>query len=170
MLFMVEVSAQKVKEGGVLESVQCLQLDTNSFCPRSNRRKIRAFLVRYCGVKPNKVKAAMKKLDWQTPPRRTRSVLKEWVRKQGDVAEKDLNRATMMIKHSPGSMLGIIDGVERRATQKLYEAERKAELEMAAKREAELDADMELHSKLDDKNSWGLKDVTTKQDGTDTEH
>lgn len=125
MQFMFEASEPyKLKEDGILEQVNVNVLETDSLCPRTNRRKIRVYLIRECGIHPAWVKKALRDLDLVQAPRRTLRELKDWMTRHApEVAKEDYGHTAWAVKTHPESPYGVLCGFRRRRVQQLQDAE-----------------------------------------------
>ena len=139
MEFMFEAAEPvKLKDDGIFEQVKMSVLDTESLCPRTNRRKIRAYLVRVVGVHPTKVKQAMRNLDLVQAPRRTLRELKDWMSRHAPEVDKaDYSHTAWAVKNHPESPHGVLCGFRRRRVQVLQDAALEKAARLAAEREAE---------------------------------
>lgn len=143
MEFMFEAAEPvKVKDDGVLEQVKMSVLDTESLCPRTNRRKIRAYLVRVVGVHPTLVKRAMRDLDLVQAPRRTLRELKDWMSRHAPEVDKaDYSHTAWAVKNHPESPHGVICGYRRRRVQIMQDAALEEAKRLQAERTANIEAE-----------------------------
>jgi hypothetical protein len=96
------------------EHVPTDMLETFSLVPRTNKRKIRKYLVVHVGIAPSMVKRAMRDLDLIEIPRKNLAVMREWIKWNAtEVPAKDIRTAARMIKASPASRLGVLCGKTR---------------------------------------------------------
>lgn len=110
---------------GGLEKVSMCVLDTESLNPRTNRRKLRAFFVRHCGVAPCMVKKAFHDMDLATVPRRTLKETRAWIRRYApEIADDEVNLYARLVHKHPASPLGELRGGVRRVLQAQMEVEK----------------------------------------------
>lgn len=125
MEIMFEGASHGTDSGRVFERVNMNVLDTGTLNPRTNKRKVRKYLVTVVGIAPAMVKRAMLELDMVGVPRKNLSVMREWIKRHApEVDVRDVNKAARMVKASPSHPIGILDGKLRRATQLEHDLEK----------------------------------------------
>ena len=132
MELMFEAKEPVKTEGKIFEKVNMNVLETNSLNPRTNKRKLRKYLVSVVGIAPCMVKQAIRDMDMTQIPRRNLKEMEAWIRKHAPEVPADLIRkSARAIKANPASPIGIIDPVARRNMQFMIDEQRRAEEEDA---------------------------------------
>ena len=140
MEIMFEERTEEFAEGSKFEKVTMNVLDTGTLNPRTNKRKVRKYLVSVVGIAPNMVKKAMLDLDMVAIPRKNLRTMREWIKRHApEVEVANINVAARLIKANPDHPIGIIDPKLRKVTQELQDAER--DLAEAKAIDRALDAD-----------------------------